>query len=155
MKRMFLLLALFVAFGVRSSFAACTFVAASAPAFDAKTYHVGGEATVPATGTTQNCTFTITTLPSSGTVVALQGTITFRSSCAADALSTVSFNGSTKYYSSAIKIGNSGGAQTIFINYTVPLSFTSSGASITLSSNVASGCSAQGDWELQSTLELQ
>lgn len=108
------------------AFAACTFVAASAPVFDAKTYHVGGEATIPATGTTQNCTFNITTLPATGTVVALQGTITFRSSCTADALSTVSVNGSTKYYSSAIKIGNGGGVQTIFINYTIPLSFTSS-----------------------------
>jgi hypothetical protein len=85
----------------------------------------------------------------------VQGTVTFRSSCAADALASVAVNGNTKYYPSKIKIGPNGGAITIFVNYTAPLTFTNSSASINLQAIVANGCSTQGDWEFQGIMQFQ
>lgn len=137
--------------------AQCTFTSGSNVfALDPKTYYIGVEATVPANGLGEQCTFTFPNpLPSSGTVVSVQGTVTFRSSCLADALDAIQVNGNTKYYPNSIKISATGGAETLFVSYNVPLSFTNSGASIKLQSSVAAGCSAAGDWEFQGVLQLQ
>jgi hypothetical protein len=145
----------FTLFVLKSGFASCSFTSGShVGGFDPKTYYIGVEATIPATGTEQICGLPFSTA-STGTVVAVQGTVTFRSSCAADALGTVAVNGNTKYYPSKIKIGPNGGAITIFVNYTAPLTFTNSSADINLQAIVANGCSTEGDWEFQGIMQFQ
>lgn len=134
--------------------AQCTITSGSTVfALDAKTYYIGVAATLPATGTTEDCSFSFS-LPAPDAVIAFQGTQGVRATCGASVLSSIRVNAGQKFYPSILRTPNRGGQDNIFEKYTIPLAYTNGSASIQVESIVPTGCSS-AVFEVQGVLKLQ
>ncbi len=96
-------------------------------------------------------------LPSNRTIVSLQGTVSYKGSCFAEALASVNVGG--KKYPIKTKLSKSGGSTTVFINYSIPLVYGSGSGQIVIGNGqVCTTTMASQDrttWEFQGLLRLQ
>ena len=123
---------------------------------DANTFDINmGQQSIPATGTTQACSFPFS-LPSPGKILKIQGTVVFRGDCAGDTDTFVSVNGGAKQtYHMKQKLGTGGGVSTVFISYDIPLSYSSSNASIEFRAFIPSFCPSNPDWEFKGVMQIE
>jgi hypothetical protein len=54
-----------------------------------------------------------------------------------------------------VKLGNNGGASTVFVNYSIPVQYTNGEAAILLEADPVSTCSGTTTWEFQGMLHVQ
>lgn len=123
---------------------------------DANTFDINmGWPSIPATGTLQTCSHPFS-LPSPGKILKIQGTVVFRGDCAGDTDTFVSVNGGAKQtYHMKQKLGTGGGVSTVFISYDIPLSYSSSNASIEFAAFIPSFCPSNPDWEFKGVMQIE
>jgi hypothetical protein len=122
---------------------------------DANTFDMDMGQSIPATGTLQTCSHPFS-LPSPGRILKIQGTVVFRGDCGGDTDTFVSVNGGAKQtYHMKQKLGTGGGVSTVFISYDIPLSYSSSNASIEFAAFVPSYCPSNPDWEFKGVMQIE
>ena len=122
---------------------------------DANTFDINMGQSIPATGTLQTCSHPFS-LPSPGRILKIQGTVVFRGDCAGDTDTFVSVNGGAKQtYHMKQKLGTGGGVSTVFISYDIPLSYSSSNASIEFAAFIPSSCPSNPDWEFKRVMQIE
>ena len=122
---------------------------------DANTFDIDMGQSIPATGTLQTCSHPFS-LPSPGRILKIQGTVVFRGDCGGDTDTFVSVNGGAKQtYHMKQKLGTGGGVSTVFISYDIPLSYSSSNASIEFAAFVPSYCPSNPDWEFKGVMQIE
>lgn len=122
---------------------------------DANTFDINMGQSIPATGTLQTCSHPFS-LPSPGKILKIQGTVVFRGDCGGDTDTFVSVNGGAKQtYHMKQKLGTGGGVSTVFISYDIPLSYSSSNASIEFAAYVPASCPSNPDWEFKGVMQIE
>jgi hypothetical protein len=122
---------------------------------DANTFDINMGQSIPATGTLQTCSHPFS-LPAPGRIVKIQGTVVFRGECAGDTDAFVSVNGGAKQtYHLKQKLGAGGGVSTVFVNYDIPLSYSSPNASIEFAAFIPSFCPSNPDWEFKGVMQVK
>ena len=130
-------------------------VAGGVNQIDANTFDINMGQSIPATGTLQTCSHPFS-LPSPGKILKIQGTVVFRGDCAGDTDTFVSVNGGAKQtYHMKQKLGTGGGVSTVFISYDIPLSYSSSNASIEFRAFIPSYCPSNPDWEFKGVMQIE
>jgi hypothetical protein len=117
---------------------------------DDNTYFVGVEAVLPPGFSRWSFPFQ---LPPGRTITSVQGTVAHRSACFSQALGTVAVDG--KKMSTIVKLGANGGASTVFVNYTIPVSYTNGDAAILLEADPVSSCTGTTTWEFQGMIKIE
>lgn len=122
---------------------------------DANTFDINMGQSIPASGTLQTCSHPFT-LPSPGRIVKIQGIVVLRGECAGDTDTTISVNGGAKRtYHLKQKLGTGGGVSTIFVNFDVPLSYSSPNASLDFAAFIPSFCPSNPDWEFKGVMQVK
>jgi hypothetical protein len=136
--------------------AQCTpVVAGGVNQLDAKTFDINMGQSIPATGTLQTCSHPFS-LPAPGRIVKIQGTVVFRGECAGDTDAFFSVNGGAKQtYHIKQKLGTGGGVSTVFVNYDVPLTYSSPNASIEFGAFIPASCPSNPDWEFKGIMQVE
>jgi len=116
---------------------------------DDHTYFIGVEAVLPPGFSKWNLPFQ---LPPGRSISAVQGTIAHRSDCFSQALGVVSVDGHA--LPTIVKLGKNGGASTVFVNYTIPVSYTNGDAAILLEADPVSDCTGTTTWEFQGMIKI-
>jgi hypothetical protein len=117
---------------------------------DENTYFIGVEAVLPPGFSKWSLPFQ---LPPGRSITSVQGTISHRSSCFSQALGVVAVDGHAM--PTIVKLGNNGGASTVFVNYSIPVQYTNGEAAILLEADPVSTCSGTTTWEFQGMLHVQ
>src|SRR5260221_6955669 len=94
-------------------------------AIDDNTYFIGVEAVLPPGFSKWSLPFQ---LPPGRTISSVQGTISHRSSCFSQALGVVAVDG--RAMPTIVKLPANGGASTVFVNYSIPVSYTNGDSAI-------------------------
>ena len=117
---------------------------------DDNTYFIGVEAVLPPGFSRWSLPFQ---LPPGRSISAVQGTISHRSACFSQALGVVSVDG--RAMPTIVKLGSNGGASTVFVNYTIPVSYTNGDAAILLEADPVSTCTGTTTWEFQGMIRIE
>jgi hypothetical protein len=117
---------------------------------DDDTYFIGVEAVLPPGFSKWSLPFQ---LPPGRSITSVQGTISHRSSCFSQALGVIAVDGHAM--PTIVKLGNNGGASTVFVNYSIPVQYTNGEAAILLEADPVSTCSGTTTWEFQGMLRVQ
>jgi len=119
-------------------------------AIDDNTYLIGVEAVLPPGFSKWNLPFQ---LPPGRTITSVQGTISHRAACFSQALGVVAVDG--RAMPTIVKLGANGGASTVFVNYTIPVSYTNGEAAILLEADPVSSCTGTTTWEFQGMIRVE
>jgi hypothetical protein len=119
-------------------------------AIDDHTYLIGVEAVLPPGFSKWNLPFQ---LPPGRSISAVQGTISHRAACFSQALGVVAVDG--RAMPTIVKLGPNGGASTVFVNYTIPVSYTNGEAAILLEADPVSTCTGTTTWEFQGMIRVE
>ena len=119
-------------------------------AIDDNTYLIGVEAVLPPGFSRWSLPFQ---LPPGRTISAVQGTISHRAACFSQALGVVAVDG--RAMPTIVKLGANGGASTVFVNYTIPVSYTNGEAAILLEADPVSTCTGTTTWEFQGMIHVE
>jgi len=119
-------------------------------AIDENTYFIGVEAVLPPGFSKWNLPFQ---LPPGRTITSVQGTISHRAACFSQALGVVAVDG--RAMPTIVKLGPNGGASTVFVNYTIPVSYTNGEAAILLEADPISSCTGTTTWEFQGMIRVE
>jgi hypothetical protein len=117
---------------------------------DDNTYFIGVEAVLPPGFSKWSLPFQ---LPPGRSISSVQGTISHRSSCFSQALGVVAVDG--RAMPTIVKLPATGGASTVFVNYSIPVQYTNGEAAILLEADPVSTCSGTTTWEFQGMLRIQ
>ena len=116
---------------------------------DDHTYFIGVEAVLPPGFSKWSLPFQ---LPPGRSISAVQGTISHRAACFSQALGVVAVDG--RSMPTIVKLGANGGASTVFVNYTIPVSYTNGDAAILLEADPVSSCTGTTTWEFQGMIKV-
>jgi hypothetical protein len=117
---------------------------------DDHTFFIGVEAVLPPGFSKWNLPFQ---LPPGRSITSVQGTISHRAACFSQALGVVAVDG--RALPTIVKLGANGGAATVFVNYTIPVSYTNGDAAILLEADPVSNCSGTTTWEFQGMIRVE
>jgi hypothetical protein len=117
---------------------------------DDNTYLIAVEAVLPPGFSRWNLPFQ---LPPGRTITSVQGTISHRASCFSQALGVLAVDG--RAMPTIVKLGENGGASTVFVNYTIPVSYTNGEAAILLEADPVSTCTGTTTWEFQGMIRVE
>jgi len=119
-------------------------------AIDDNTYLIAVEAVLPPGFSKWNLPFQ---LPPGRSISAVQGTISHCAACFSQALGVVAVDG--RAMPTIVKLGANGGASTVFVNYTIPVSYTNGEAAILLEADPVSTCTGTTTWEFQGMIRVE